>query len=297
MTEHAQTLTKRLARKSKLGAAGPHDAWTAIAEANRIFGADGWSRETLELRNPANRERDGFHTSAYVAKVRVTIAAGAEPAVREAHGCGEGRGLTPFEAHDRGLKAAELDATLRALAAFGRALGLDRFEAATTPQRTPARSDRAERSKPEARDKPPQPQDNHGAAAGRSAEPALGDEPPGEDASPVEPTDTTDTTAQAVMLPKERRVRAPAHLAFVRTQPCLVCGRTPSDAHHLRFLQPRAMAKKVSDEFTVPLCRRHHQLLHQDSDEQDWWVAHGIDPVAIAADLWAESRDAPVPAQ
>ena len=291
MAEHAQTLSKRLARKSKLSAAGPHDAWTAIAEANRIFGADGWSRETLELRNPANRERDGFHTSAYVAKVRVSISAGADPAVREAHGCGEGRGASPFEAHDRGLKAAELDATLRALAAFGRALGLDRFEAPTTPSR---KAGGPERRNPETRDTSLQPGAGNGAAETKGEPTPGAEEPPGEDATQAKPHASANS---GVMLPKERRLRAPAHLAFIRTQPCLVCGRTPSDAHHLRFLQPRAMAKKVSDEFTVPLCRRHHQLLHNDGDEQDWWAAHGIDPVAIAADLWAESRDAPVPAQ
>ena len=278
MAEHAQTLSKRLARKSKLSAAGPHDAWTAIAEANRIFGADGWSRETLELRNPANRERDGFHTSAYVAKVRVSVVAGAESAVREAHGCGEGRGLTPFEAHDRGLKAAELDATLRALAAFGRALGLDRFE--TKPPGSDGGSTRSSSNGASAAPRPERPETP-------PADPAGGKPP---QAAPAA------SGGSGLMLPKERRLRAPAHLAFIRTQACLVCGRTPSDAHHLRFLQPRAMAKKVSDEFTVPLCRRHHQLLHHDSDEQEWWAAHGVDPVAIAADLWAESRDAPAPA-
>ncbi len=52
-----------------------------------------------------------------------------------------------------------------------------------------------------------------------------------------------------------RRQRDKAHLKFVASQPCLVCGRSPADAHHLRFTQPRALGRKVSDEFTVPLCR------------------------------------------
>ena len=56
-----------------------------------------------------------------------------------------------------------------------------------------------------------------------------------------------------------RRLRDKAHLKFVASQPCLICGRSPVDAHHLRFAQPRAMGLKVSDEFTVPLCRTHHR--------------------------------------
>ena len=55
------------------------------------------------------------------------------------------------------------------------------------------------------------------------------------------------------------------------SQPCLVCGRQPSDPHHLRFAQPRALGLKVSDEFTVPLCRGHHRQLHQAGNEVAWW--------------------------
>ena len=65
--------------------------------------------------------------------------------------------------------------------------------------------------------------------------------------------------------------RNPRYLAWIRTQPCLVCGRSPSDPHHLRFAQPRAIGLKVSDEFTVPLCRGHHRQLHQAGDEVAWW--------------------------
>jgi hypothetical protein len=61
------------------------------------------------------------------------------------------------------------------------------------------------------------------------------------------------------------------HLKFVSTQPSLACGRSPSDAHHLKFAQQRAPGRKVSDEFTVPLCRTHHRELHQRGDELKWW--------------------------
>jgi hypothetical protein len=91
--------------------------------------------------------------------------------------------------------------------------------------------------------------------------------------------------------PKEQRVRDKAHLAFVATEPCLVCGRRPAQAHHIRFAQPRALGLKVSDEFTVPLCNGHHDSLHSTSDERAWWARHGIlDPIQIANRLWAASR-------
>jgi hypothetical protein len=53
--------------------------------------------------------------------------------------------------------------------------------------------------------------------------------------------------------PELRRVRDKDHLRFVSTQPCLICGRTPADPHHLRFAQSRALGRKVSDEWVVAL--------------------------------------------
>ncbi|WP_375775704.1 ERF family protein [Bradyrhizobium sp. ma5] len=65
----------------------------------------------------------------------------------------------------------------------------------------------------------------------------------------------------ALAFPKDLpRKRSKAHLLFVRGQPCLICKQTPSDAHHLKFAQPRALGRKVSDEFTVPLCRAHPSM-------------------------------------
>ncbi|XIA64135.1 ERF family protein [Bradyrhizobium sp. TZ2] len=87
-----------------------------------------------------------------------------------------------------------------------------------------------------------------------------------------------------------RRHRDKAHLKFVASQPCLVCGRCPADAHHLRFTQPRAMGRKVSDEFTVPLCRTHHQDNHRFGDEQAWWDRQNIDPVGTSRKLWVSTR-------
>ena len=88
------------------------------------------------------------------------------------------------------------------------------------------------------------------------------------------------------------RRRNKAHLKFVASQPCLLCNRRPSDAHHLRFAQPQALGRKVSDEFTVPLCRTHHRQLHRSGNEARWWQAmdRDVDPLEIAKSLWDESH-------
>jgi DNA recombination protein Rad52 len=87
-----------------------------------------------------------------------------------------------------------------------------------------------------------------------------------------------------------RRVRDKEHLRLVASQPCLVCGRSPGHAHHIRYAQPRAMGRKVSDEWTVPLCATHHRALHTVGDEEKWWKMRGIDPVTHAEQLWREKR-------
>jgi hypothetical protein len=91
-------------------------------------------------------------------------------------------------------------------------------------------------------------------------------------------------------LSEPRRHRDKAHLKFVASQPCLICGRSPADAHHLRFTQLRAMGRKVSDEFTVPLCRTHHRDNHSFGDEVTWWERRAIDPLATSRMLWVSTR-------
>ena len=85
------------------------------------------------------------------------------------------------------------------------------------------------------------------------------------------------------------RHRNKEHLRFVAHQPCLICARTPSDPHHLRFAQARARPQ-VSDEFVVPLSRSHHRALHRVGNEQGWWQATGIDPLEFASKFWGQSR-------
>ena len=91
-------------------------------------------------------------------------------------------------------------------------------------------------------------------------------------------------------LPEPRRFRDKIHRKYVSKQSCLICGRQPADAHHLRFAQHRALGRKVSDEFIVPLCRGHHREVHGSGDEVSWWSKAGIDPVGAARTLWIETH-------
>src|SRR4029078_9002424 len=92
---------------------------------------------------------------------------------------------------------------------------------------------------------------------------------------------------RAFAAPKPARDNS--HLRFFASQPCLICGRHPSDPHHLRFAQPRALGLKVSDEFTIPLCRGHHRQLHQTGNEVAWWKQFKIDALQAARDLWVQT--------
>ena len=91
-------------------------------------------------------------------------------------------------------------------------------------------------------------------------------------------------------LPEPRRIRDRVHIRYVAQQSCLMCGRRPSDAHHLRSAQSRALGRKASDEFTVPLCRGHHREVHRSGDEGTWWEKAGIDPTTNARALWLQTH-------
>ena len=118
--------------------------------------------------------------------------------------------------------------------------------------------------------------------AGRIEGPATD----GRDGARSEPGRTAILTSSS----KPVRERDRDHLRFVASQPCLVCGRTPSDAHHIKFAEQRAMGRKVSDKFAVPICRLHHRELHRRGNERVWWETQGIDPLAIAATLWGRTH-------
>jgi recombination DNA repair RAD52 pathway protein len=85
--------------------------WQVIAEANRIFGFDGWQRLTIAVRcvsqaeRPSGREQKPGWGVTYTARVRVTVTAGGlPPLVRECSGAGHGIDVDLGQAHESALK-------------------------------------------------------------------------------------------------------------------------------------------------------------------------------------------------
>lgn len=101
---------------------------------------------------------------------------------------------------------------------------------------------------------------------------------------------------------RQPRQEDPAYLAYVRTLPCLVCGRHgPCDPAHIRAAAPlygkryTGKAEKPDDKWVLPLCRRHHEAQHRES-ELGWWAGMGIaDPFAVAVALYASRPNAATP--
>jgi hypothetical protein len=319
------------------------EGWHAISEANRIFGFDGWNRETIETRCVVSRDNRGTHHVVYVAKVRVTVRAESETVVREGFGTGEAQGGTAGEAHEKAIKTAETDATKRAFATFGKPFGLALYISTKRPKATKETPD-IERRRPlqkvgangryyvpswkpaqldpelnavtqvqtltsatlPAQVVANQPQnDNSPVPAMHSFRSVQADLTvshntsiaPSLNHAPIGPSRDVQSTSVSqadypLLIDRPRRKRDAEHLRFVASQPCLICSRTPSDAHHLKFAQPKAMSRKVSDEFTVPLCRTHHRQLHHGGDEVSWWNDMDVDPLPIAQDLWVQSHNA-----
>ncbi len=326
------------------------EGWHVIAEANRIFGYDAWDRTTLSPRCIWSETQRGQLLCCYSTKVRITVRAGGTITVREGIGTGMGRSPNPELAHEIALKAAETDATKRALATFGNPFGLalyDKdFSQVTRPPK-PAAVSKATDPKPEQaavtlalqtapgriarftdakafvaavleavaqvrtiddlyafweanietfralRQLTTQPESDPMTTivtALKATARALGLRAAGHQKAIDSDKSGTPQTSHFAF-PKERRLRDKDHLAFVANQPCQICGRRPSQAHHLRFAQPRAMGLKVSDEFTVPLCNTHHDSVHKTGDERAWWARHGVlDPLKVAEKLWAASH-------
>jgi hypothetical protein len=281
------------------------EGWHAIAEANRIFGFDAWNRETVESRCVLSRESKGSFHTVYIAKVRITIKTSEATIIREGFGTGEAQGPSAGEAHDKAIKTAETDATKRAFATFGKPFGLslylgsrlkDKPVAPIERRRTLQKLGANGRYYVPAHQKPVM--DPALASATEPPLEAKADHPlPAAEASPLPAPDASPRSIVAEELPsgtllisRLKRRRDAHHLRFVANQPCLVCSRTPSDAHHLKFAQPHALARKVSDEFTVPLCRIHHRQLHHGGNELNWWMDLDIDPLPIAKQLWEESQ-------
>jgi hypothetical protein len=127
-----------------------------------------------------------------------------------------------------------------------------------------------------------------------SPQSASAQEPPSPEVQPVSRRSGRASAGgvdkSVLTLAEIRRYRDKAHLKFVASRPCLVCGRKPADSHHLRFAQVKALGRKVSDEFTVPLCRLHHREAHRARNEAQWWSKPGIDALATALRLWKMTR-------
>jgi hypothetical protein len=208
---------------------------------------------------------------------------------------------------------AETDATKRALATFGKPFGLELYRGdkpavPTKPlpvpeiQAIPLPADARLGFHPDDTTPIPRPSRYYGRRQNQLTEHFRGERrqidrqsPPNPAAAlPLAPA-TPDLTPGPIdksqlAIAEPKRLRDKAHLKFVTSQPCLICGRQPCDPHHVRFAQPRALGMKVSDEFTVPLCRGHHRQLHQAGNEEAWWKGLKIEPLVIAKRLWEQTR-------
>lgn len=100
------------------------EGWFVIAEANRIFGYDGWDREMVHFERLFTRKSSEGYECGYLARVRLCVRAETTAVVREGTGFGRALAATVGEAYERALKAAETDATKRALVTFGSRFGL-----------------------------------------------------------------------------------------------------------------------------------------------------------------------------
>lgn len=319
------------------------EGWHAIAEANRVFGFDGWDRETLAVECIAQNASGGTFFCSYRGRVRIRVRAGETSILRDGTGFGFGQAANAADAHELAIKDAETDATKRALVTFGNLFGLALYDRARhavknkhlieglrerewtlrnragetiavcpDPQAFCAALRRIIQATSEAGEAEGVWRANHAALMQLSQLAELRT-PSGVHyadllervyASHVgqlrsaegEPSATEQiANGEPLQGVRARRVRDEEHLRYVANQPCLVCGRRPTQAHHLRFAQPRAMGKKVSDEWTVPLCLLHHRALHDAGNEEKWWAKHVIDAVEQAQRLWRQTHAADSP--
>jgi DNA recombination protein Rad52 len=345
------------------------EGWHAIAEANRIFGFDGWNRETVSTDCVWQGGNNGKSACSYTAQVRVSVRAGDNIICREGCGSGSGFGPSPGEAHDKALKEAETDAMKRALSTFGNPFGLalydkeqkcvrqsrarqvrkplswtvfspegkkiseskdpvdfcsfmkQHLESITDSSEFMAFWQKNQEMVAKLREFLPELKTEQGRhygeilssiytdrlqefAAGKSEvtinvetrsdveanEAVEGADKTTEPAIPNTESLAPITSVGKPIEPHCKRIRNKEHLRFVASRSCLVCGRSPSHAHHIKFAQPRAMGRKVSDEWAVPLCYIHHRALHDRGDEKAWWEQNKIEPIKEADQLWAESQ-------
>ena len=323
------------------------EGWHAIAEANRIFGFDGWNRETVATECLWQDKSVRRHACTYLARVRVTVNADERTVIREGTGVGQGHGSNLGEACAFAVKEAETDATKRALSTFGNPFGLALYDkqkrnvrgiaAKASAHPVTWKLDGVDGDKASDFDDPiklcvaarqafettesvsdlvafwrcnevtfrdlrgqvPELKADDGRhytdflvslyAAKLQALALRGVD----SGFKTGVSTTTGSRGKPVSTPikKTQRLRNPDHLRFVRSKPCLICGRVPSHAHHVRYAQPSAIGRKVSDQWTVPLCSVHHDAVHRRGDERAWWQQEKIDPLPEAERLWRASTE------
>src|SRR5262245_22398453 len=209
------------------------EGWYAISEANRIFGFDGWSRETIDSRCVIARENRGAFLAVYTARVRISVQADGSTIIREGHGSGEGRAASPGEVHDTALKAAETDATKRALATFGKPFGLALYGVGKSPsiqQGMPLQSGLAEPVQgfgfhPNDTTPIPRPSRYYGRRQYTPLTDQLRKNSAGQkQTSLVPPLVPRGLDKSQLAIAEPKRLRDKTHLKFVALQPCLICG-------------------------------------------------------------------------
>lgn len=323
------------------------EGWRAISEANRIFGFDGWSRETVASDCVWQGSCDRLKACSYRARVRITVHAGDTTIIREGSGAGHGSAETLGEAHESALKEAETDATKRALVTFGNPFGLSLYDRdrkgvtrggfAAKDTRTPLWEIKGPDNELHSQHTDPvdycanlrrmlegysAPEEvaafwQHNQATIALLDKELPDLKSdkgqhyaeilgalytarlkgfvdhGEDGSGTGVMGGDGGKSEGVRRSMElpKRIRDRDHLRFVASQPCLVCGRPGAQAHHLKFVQPRALGRKTGDQWTVPLCALHHRAVHDAGNEEQWWQGQSQDPTGTAGDLWHQSRN------
>jgi len=349
---NAKLDANHIRRRHHLGRELPYlEGWHVVNEANRIFGFDSWDRETLAADCVWKRSDGRLHVCSYIAHVRIRVRTEETVIIRDGRGCGHGQSASAGEAHESAVKAAETDATKRALATFGHPFGLalyDRLQRHVRAARTRERQDKkssfplfdatgtmtAVFNAPQAfysalmdaLAMASTPADVHALRERNAATledlqqtfpkaEATGGKPLVETVMALvterihalsertaesmavaglpEGPQSGDPGVTAVALPsleRPRPTRDPDHRRYVASLPCLICGRTPSQAHHVKPAEPRAMGRKVSDRWVVPLCATHHRSLHDAGDESRWWHTRGVDPLAAAEALWKGSE-------
>ena len=226
--------------------------------------ATAWAQRALGAKNTL-RDVDAAIVEAAFASRMAELGEGGESPLPSPTEAGEG----PAETAEPPGRA-ELMAALRASAELG---------AATEAPLPADRRRRKRRSREQPLSASPQP--------AAPAQPAVQPQP---EVPPVNNAVVWHVDKSALSLSEPRRYRDRAHLKFVASQPCLRCERQPAEPHHLRFVQPRALGRKVSDEYAVPLCRTHHREVHRQGDEAAWWASAGIDALAVAHRLWQHTR-------